>query len=130
MSYYRGRTTARQDVARGQGLQFPTVERESFESTMKSYVILLRPLLGRRGRDIQRVSLEPSMLRELGRSIGVQLLDVLDCRVSDVLDYRGICDVVLLCRAAENSAVSRLLETLEGWQNEVLSVSCHARYDE
>lgn len=88
---------------------------------MTGYVILLRPLKSRRGRDIRRVSLEPDALRDLGRSVGVQLSDVLTCR--------GICDAILLCRASETSAVSDLLDALQGWQTEVLLATSHARYD-
>lgn len=87
---------------------------------MQSYAILLRPLPPHR-KQIPQVRLEPDALRELGRSMGVEILDVLACR--------GICDAVLLCRAPDQRAVSRVLEALEGWQSEVLLATSHARYD-
>lgn len=88
---------------------------------MTGYVILLRPLKSRRGRDIQRVSLEPNALRDLAHSVGVQVSDVLNCR--------GLCDAILVCRATETGAVSRLLDALQGWQTEALLVTSHTTYE-
>lgn len=86
---------------------------------MTSYVILLRPLMSRRGRNIERVSLQPDALRDLARSVGIQVLDVIVCR--------GIYDAVLVCHATESATVLRLLEALEGWQTEALLATSHSR---
>lgn len=87
---------------------------------MTAYVILLRPLISRRGREISRASLHAETLHDLARSVGLQLLDVLTCS--------GICDAILLCQAPETTAVSRLLDALQGWQTEVLLATSHTRF--
>lgn len=87
--------------------------------SMKTYVILLRPMPAYRKR-LQPVPLQAGALHNLARSVGVNLSDVVTCQ--------GICDAILLCRAPEIRAVSQLLEALQGWQTEVLLATSHTRY--
>ena len=87
---------------------------------MNVYLILLRRMdSSEKRRD--PVSLEPTVIASLAESKRVQLLDIIVCT--------GIVDAALLCRAAENSTIAHLLESLEGWHTDTLLASSHMRYE-
>ena len=87
---------------------------------MNVYLILLRRM-DRIEKCRDPVSLEPTAIASLAELKSVQLLDIIVCT--------GIVDAALLCRAADNSTIARLLESLEGWHTDTLLASSHVRYE-
>ena len=87
---------------------------------MNVYFVLLRRMV-RIEKCRDPVSLEPTAIASLAELKSVQLLDIIVCT--------GIVDAALLCRAADNSTIARLLESLEGWHTDTLLASSHVRYE-
>ena len=86
---------------------------------MNVYLILLRRMKKRSETSMEALSLEPTLVSSLAASKKVALLDIIVCG--------GIFDAALLCRAADNSTIARLLDSLEGWHTETLLASSHIR---
>lgn len=51
-----------------------------------------------------------------------------DVNVENLLVTAGIFDAVILCRAANNRAIGRFLDALEGWHTEALIATRDVRF--
>jgi len=87
---------------------------------MNTYVVLLRRMAYRTDH-VEDTPLDARVIGEIAMGADVHL--------EKFLVTAGVFDAVIVCRAANNRAMGRLLDALHGWHTEALIATHDVRFE-